>query len=97
MFAMNIARSEKELLAGTLEADLLKEYGPMLSGAPLRNALGYKTADAFRQAFCRGTLPVPVFPIKRRRGKYALSKDVALWLAELRTTASLRSSRQYER
>jgi hypothetical protein len=29
-------------------------------------------------------LPVPVFAIAHRRGKFALCKDVAQWLAQLR-------------
>jgi hypothetical protein len=33
-------------------------------------------------------VPVPVFPVRHRRGKYALVKDIALWLAELRQEAS---------
>jgi hypothetical protein len=32
-------------------------------------------------------VPVPVFSIKNRRGKYALVKDVASWLAQQRNAA----------
>jgi len=79
--------SELAALAQRLESDLLKEYGPMLSGTSLCTALGYRSPDAFRQAVARGTVPVPVFPIANRRGKFALAKDVARWLAERRSTA----------
>jgi len=71
-------------LTEQLEAELMKQYGPMLTGSALVAALGYPSGDAFRQACARGTVPISVFPIERRRGKYALSRDVARWLAEQR-------------
>jgi len=80
-------REQSTDLASRLEGDLFDRHGPMLCGESLRAALGYRSMDAFRQAFARGTVPVPVFPIKHRRGKYALVKDVAQWLAQQRATA----------
>lgn len=76
--------TEIDGLAGSLEQDLLKRYGPMIGQDDLRQALGYASLAAFRQAYCRGQVPVPVFAISHRRGKYALVKDLALWLASLR-------------
>lgn len=73
-----------EILTEELSRDLLLRYGPMLSGKELLQALGYKTADAFRQALSRDLIGVPVFTIAHRRGKFALSKDVAHWLARQR-------------
>ena len=75
-----------------IEAELIESYlfdrhGPLLADDALRIALGYKTTDAFRQALTRKTLPVPVFSIKNRRGKNALVKDVASWLAQQRNAA----------
>jgi len=74
-------------LAHSLEQDLLHRYGPVIGQDDLRQALGYTSLDAFRQALSRGLLPVPVFPIPHRRGKYALAKDIACWLAQLRLRA----------
>lgn len=74
--------SIKTSLAQALEADLLQHYGPILSGESLRRALGYPSMAAMRQAVLRGTVPVPIFPLQHRRGKFALVKDVAMWLAE---------------
>lgn len=71
-----------EYLANALERDLLTLYGsPVLSGDNLRAALGYSSLDALRQAMVRDTVPVKLFSIKFRRGKHALVKDIALWLA----------------
>jgi len=74
----------QETLTHELEKDLLDQYGPMLFGDLLRKALGYRSMDALRQSVCRGTVPVPLFTIKNRRGKFALVKDIAVWLAQQR-------------
>lgn len=75
-------------LARQIEQDLLEKYGPILSGEILIRSLGYKSADAFRQALVRKTIPVPVFNIEHRRGKFALTKDVSAWLAKERENAT---------
>lgn len=71
-------------LAKELEKDLLELYGPTMFGKTLIQALGYGSGDAFRQAVSRKTIPIHVFPIEKRKGKFALTKDVALWLAKQR-------------
>ena len=71
-------------LAKELEQDLLALYGPTMFGKNLHNALGYGSGDAFRQAVSRKTVPIKVFPIEKRKGKFALTKDVAYWLAKQR-------------
>lgn len=70
-------------LAAALEKDLFSRHGPLIGGEALRAALGYSSMDAFRQALVRKTVPVSVFSIANRRGKFALVKDVANWLATL--------------
>ena len=77
----------EEALAAELEADLVSHYGLMLTGESLKRALGYRSLAALQQALSRGTVPVPVFAIENRRGKYALAKDVARWLAGKRAEA----------
>ncbi|MCU7931133.1 MAG: pyocin activator PrtN family protein [Candidatus Thiodiazotropha sp. (ex Codakia rugifera)] len=71
-------------LEKALEADLLREYGPLLTSNSLRKALGYPSLEALRQAVARNKVPVHVFSLPNRRGKFALAKDVAAWLAEQR-------------
>ena len=72
--------------ATTIEKELFDRYGPLIADDALRIALGYKSIDAFRQALTRKTVPVPVFTVQNRRGKYALVKDVATWLANQRNS-----------
>lgn len=71
-------------LAELLERELMGRYGPLISNDDLRQALGYVSMDAFRQALSRKTMPIPVFALPNRWGKYALVKDVATWLSQQR-------------
>jgi len=76
-------RNESQL-AAALEQDLLNKYGLLVTGEALIKELGYVSNSAFRQSLARKTVPVPIFEIDNRRGKYALSKDVAAYLAKKR-------------
>jgi hypothetical protein len=77
------------ILAKELETDMLSLYGPTMFGKHLIQALGFGSADAFRQAVSRKTIPVAIFPIEKRKGKFALTKDVAYWLAAQRVINSM--------
>lgn len=81
-------------LAKELEDELTARYGPMVSNEDLRIALGYPSKEAFRQALSRKRVPVPVFSLPQRRGKYALVKDVAAWLAAQRDAAIVGGKRE---
>lgn len=67
--------------AEAIEATLIREEGAILGGDALRRVLGYRSLDALRKAIQRGTIPVKVFPLHGRRGRFALTRDVAVWLA----------------
>ena len=75
---------ECSLLEKELEQDLLRTFGPMMFGKDLIRALGYVSKEAFRQSVVRKTVQVPLFEIPHRRGKFALVKDVAKFLARQR-------------
>ena len=75
-----MAAEEKRTPAQELEATLTRELGPLLGGSALTKALGYRTQSAFRQALSAGRLSLPVFEIEGRRGKFALTREVAAWL-----------------
>jgi hypothetical protein len=76
--------SEKNLLRKEMETTLMERYGPLLGGENLSQALGFPSYDAFRQSDLRKQLVIPVFKIDHRRGRFALTRDVALWLATQR-------------
>ena len=66
-----------------LEETMLKEFGPLMGGEELRRALGYRTWSAFARAVRTNTLGIRVFEIPNRRGRFALTRDVAQWLIAL--------------
>ena len=67
----------------TLRALMVAEYGPLLTGNDLVNALGYPTPSAFWQARRCDRLQVRTFRIPGRRGTFALTVDVADWLTSV--------------
>lgn len=78
-----MSRTEMQELASELEADLLKLYdSPILTLKQLHKVLNFRSADAVKQAILRGVFPVHTFEMPNRRGKFALAKDVAIFLAE---------------
>ena len=74
----------QDQLAHEIEQVLREQHGEVLGGAALYRTLGFRTSAAMRQAKARGKLPVPVFPIAHRRGRFALTHEVARWLASCR-------------
>lgn len=85
---MNQPDEMSDALARLLESELTLLHGPMMTGESLRVALGYPSGAAFRQAVARKTIPVPVFAIEKRRGKFALTKEVASWISCQRKKAA---------
>lgn len=81
MTEINDGNNGVDELASELENKLYQSLGPMIYGDALYKSLGYSSADAFRQAVSRKTVPVDVFSIEKRRGKFALTRDVAKWIA----------------
>ena len=79
-----MSQDKTDALTSLLERDLNERYGPMISGDGLRKVLGFTTMEAMRQALTRRQISLPVFTPENRRGKFALSHDVARWLASQR-------------
>ncbi len=71
----------------TLAQDLSRRYGEVIGGRTLWHVLGYNTLAAFKQAIARGALTLPTFFIAGRKGRFALTSDVAEWLLECRAKA----------
>lgn len=64
----------------SLEEHLLLRFGPTLGGRDLYAALGFKTYSAFHRGKQRGEIGVHVFTLPGRRGWFALTTEVAIWL-----------------
>lgn len=78
---------EKFEASNTMEEQLLRQHGPLMTGPELWKALGFGSGAAFRKARSRGNIGLPVFSIPQRRGAYALTRDVAHWLTDLEREA----------
>lgn len=70
----------KTLLQSTLVEQMFVRFGPMVSGQDLYQALGFKTYAAFHRSKKRNEIEVNVFTLPGRRGWFALTADVAVWL-----------------
>lgn len=68
-----------------LLADLSRRYGEVIGGENLSKALGFASVSAMKQAIRRGTLTIPTFFIRGRRGRFALTTEVVSWLVECRS------------
>lgn len=66
-----------------LRNSLNQTYGPLINGKQLASLLKFPSMAAFRQALKRGVLPVRVFELPGRKGKFALTGDVAQWLIDI--------------
>lgn len=75
-----MAADNRPSISEELRTELLERFGPLMNGLALRQALGFRTAGAFRQALARDDSSLPVFQIPGRRGWYALTHEVATWL-----------------
>lgn len=60
------------------------QYGPLLSSRDSWRILGFPSPAAYRQALARQRIAVPLFEIAGRRGRFALTQEVAQWLADQR-------------
>lgn len=77
-----------EPLVQELQETLTRLYGPLLASRDLWKLLGFSTPAAYRQARLRHRIPVVEFEIEGRRGRFALTQEVARWLAEQRMSNS---------
>ncbi len=76
-------------LINVLYEDLRSQHGPILGGADLSKALGYRSLAAFRQARRRGQVEVKLFSLPNRRGVFALGIEVAHWLAKASQSSAI--------
>lgn len=60
---------------------LLAAHGELMNGRALWHTLGFRSERSFQRAVQNGTLPVPVFALPSRRGRFARTRDIAAWLA----------------
>jgi hypothetical protein len=85
----NEGPSAEPLELSALRDRLVAMHGEMVSESALAELLGYPSLPALRQACKRNLAPVPIFTPAGRRGKFALTLDIAAWMYRCRTRAAV--------
>jgi len=60
---------------------LTAQHGELIGGMALARCLGYRTPRAFQIALQRRQLPIAIFTLPGRRGRFARTFEIARWLA----------------
>ena len=71
-----------DVRARELNDELVRKFGIVLPSSVLVKMLGYHSPSAYRQAISRGTVPVQLFSMPNRRGRFALARDVAEFVSQ---------------
>lgn len=71
-----------------LRESMMQQHGPLMGGESLAAALGHRSMASLRQARHRKQISIHLFPVPHRRGWFALTLDVADWLAGIRIAAA---------
>jgi len=85
-----VRNDDERVLFNEIARDLLTAHGAVLKGEALWRALGFGSRSAFQRAVAARTVGVTLFPMREGRGRYALTRDVARYLAKLRIDAERR-------
>lgn len=64
---------------------LIERHGELMGARVLSEAIGYPSLAAMNMAIKRGKLNIKTFEIEGRKGRYALTVDVANWLWNLKS------------
>lgn len=70
----------QDILKTEIYKELTHRHGEIIGGQKLMHILGFSTTSALYQAMKRNTLGLSVFYVEGRRGKFALTIDIAEWL-----------------
>ena len=72
---------ELKRLIDEIYSELKQEAGYIVSGDALRRALGFSTIGAMTKAIARKKLPLPLFEMPNRRGKFIRARELAYFIA----------------
>lgn len=85
------SRQAADNLREQLVRELRDRHGELVGGDSLRLLLGFRSIAAFKQAVTRKTLVLPTFYVAGRRGRFALTIDIADWLATTKTEGIIKN------
>ena len=66
---------------------LVERHGEVVGGVDLATMIGFRTVDALRKAIHSNKIGLKTFRMPGRPGHFALTREVAVWLLELRSNA----------
>lgn len=56
---------------------------PILGASDTARLLGFRTTEALTRARISGRLPIPMFRVPGRRGWFAATQDIKVWLEDI--------------
>lgn len=75
-------------LFNEIRQNLATRYGELIGVRDLWLVMGFPSQEALQRAHARGTIGLPIFEIEHRRGRFALTTEVASWLVRSRQAAT---------
>lgn len=79
---------EIAMLFNEIRGNLFSRYGELIGSRDLWRVMGYPSQVALQRAYLRGTVGLKLFEIENRRGRFALTTEVANWLVQQRQGAA---------
>ncbi len=73
----NFMRQRKLIIEYTSKQMIMQKYGPLLSLEEIRDVLKYKTEEAVKKAYYKGTLPIKLVKIEGRAGLFCSAQAMA--------------------
>lgn len=67
-----------------IHESLLARFGDLIGARDLWRVMGYPSQVALQRAYSRGKVDLALFEIEHRRGRFALTSEVAAWLIQQR-------------
>lgn len=67
-----------------IHESLLARFGDLIGARDLWRVMGYPSQVALQRAYSRGKVDLALFEIEHRRGRFALTSEVAVWLIHQR-------------
>ncbi|MEC8858939.1 MAG: hypothetical protein VYE29_02945 [Pseudomonadota bacterium] len=76
-------RQRKLIIEYTSKQMIMQKYGPLLSLEEIRDVLKYKTEEAVKKAYYKGTLPIKLVKIEGRAGLFCSAQAMADYIDQV--------------
>lgn len=76
-------RQRKLIIEYTSKQMIMQKYGPLLSLEEIRDVLKYKTEEAVKKAYYKGTLPIKLVKIEGRAGLFCSAQTMADYIDQV--------------